>query len=143
MYRCRMRKHAWEVVPLGVCWTIWNERNRRAFDSIEGTMEQLKIRLFACWQTGAVNPWMLLILLTFLLCILSIVLVSHSLIVYFQCTEDASPVLTLLVYNILLIKKKMLLRLELCFKLTYMSDVEVEAIAQGFLHCVIQEGFLQ
>lgn len=57
LYKRRRRIHIWESAPLGVCW-MWKERNRRAFESIEGTLEQLKsslLRTLFFWCDGSME----------------------------------------------------------------------------------------
>lgn len=54
----RRRNFAWEAAPLGVCWTVRRKRNRRVFDNVERTMEQLKndlLRTLFSWCCETLN----------------------------------------------------------------------------------------
>ncbi|WMV55557.1 hypothetical protein MTR67_048942 [Solanum verrucosum] len=33
----------WRIVPTSIWWTIWMERNSRCFESIENSMQQIKL----------------------------------------------------------------------------------------------------
>ena len=38
----KKREKAWRVAPLCLLWTIWKERNRRAFDDVERNDQEIK-----------------------------------------------------------------------------------------------------
>ena len=38
----KKRKKAWRAAPLCLMWTIWRERNRRAFDDMERNDQDIK-----------------------------------------------------------------------------------------------------
>ena len=38
----KKRKKAWEVAPLCLFWSIWRERNRRAFENCESLDQTIK-----------------------------------------------------------------------------------------------------
>lgn len=39
----KKRKKAWKVAPLRLFWTLWRERNRRAFHNYESIDQAIKI----------------------------------------------------------------------------------------------------
>lgn len=59
LYNRRRSETIWEAIPLGVCWVIRRERNRRAFDNEEKPMSVLKnaiLQLLFFWCIDVVGP---------------------------------------------------------------------------------------
>ena len=54
----KRRKKAWNVTPLCLFWIIWKERNRRAFENVQLSNEELKFS-FLCnfleWSKGGLG----------------------------------------------------------------------------------------
>ena len=48
----RKRKKAWKVTPLCLFWSIWRERNRRAFENCECSDHSLKSSFFYLFILG-------------------------------------------------------------------------------------------
>ena len=51
----KRRKKAWDVAPLCLFWAIWKERNRKAFENVELSNQELKssfLRNFLEWTKG-------------------------------------------------------------------------------------------
>ncbi|RVW13852.1 hypothetical protein CK203_079439 [Vitis vinifera] len=67
----KKREKAWKTAPLCLMWTIWKERNRRAFDDVERNDQDIKsiflytfvnwardARICKCWyMLGALQEW--------------------------------------------------------------------------------------
>lgn len=56
-WRCRSTNNrgrdGWRTVPHAIFWSLWRERNKRTFEDLESTAEQLKntcIGLLFCWS---------------------------------------------------------------------------------------------
>lgn len=52
LYKRKRRNSFWETAPAAVAWTVWKERNFRAFENIEMSMFGLKdlvFRTLFCW----------------------------------------------------------------------------------------------
>ena len=47
-------RERWRIVPASIWWAIWKERNSRCFDSIENSMQKVKLNcllLLCFWCT--------------------------------------------------------------------------------------------
>lgn len=84
LYKRRGETLFWEVAPSGICWIVWKERNRRAFDSTEGPWTSSRAACFELFILGTMGLWKLRVLPIVLLLILLIALTFVSqLFVYF------------------------------------------------------------
>ncbi|WMV50547.1 hypothetical protein MTR67_043932 [Solanum verrucosum] len=57
----------WRIIPASIWWTIWKERNARCFESIENSIEQIKLNCILILCFGEIRSG-LMILYLLLMC---------------------------------------------------------------------------
>ena len=52
LFVCKEREQSWKAIPLCLFWTLWKERNRRAFNDMEQSEQTIKFSFCMLLQIG-------------------------------------------------------------------------------------------